>query len=167
MAALQERRRAIWDGAEIKNFALWMIQASSPDVRFGGPATIRPNGFVGREAERMRRGANPLRRENLAEDGYEGTSPIGAFPANGYGLYDMIGNVWEWTASVYALPRAAAERQSCCQAKEVVDIAASRVVKGGSHLCAPNYCLRYRPSARQSQPMDTSTTHIGFRCVVR
>jgi len=105
--------------------------------------------------------------ENLAEDGYEGTSPVGAFPANGYGLYDMIGNVWEWTASAYALPRAAAEKQTCCQPKESIDHAASRVVKGGSHLCAPNYCLRYRPSARQSQPIDTSTTHIGFRCVVR
>lgn len=105
--------------------------------------------------------------ENLAEDGYEGTSPVGVFPANGYGLYDMIGNVWEWTASAYSLPRADAAKQSCCQPKESADHAANKVVKGGSHLCAPNYCLRYRPAARQSQPLDTSTTHIGFRCVVR
>lgn len=105
--------------------------------------------------------------ENLAEDGYEGTSPAGAFPANGYGLYDMIGNVWEWTATAYDTPRAGTEKPSCCQSKQGGDPAAARVVKGGSHLCAPNYCLRYRPAARQSQTMDTSTTHIGFRCVLR
>ena len=105
--------------------------------------------------------------ENLAEDGFEGTSPVGAFPANGFGLYDMIGNVWEWTASAYALPQAGSEKPSCCQAKENNNRMANRVVKGGSHLCAPNYCLRYRPAARQSQTQDTSTTHIGFRCVMR
>jgi len=105
--------------------------------------------------------------ENLAEDGFEGTSPVGAFPANGFGLYDMIGNVWEWTASAYALPQAASEKPSCCQARENNNRTANRVVKGGSHLCAPNYCLRYRPAARQSQTQDTSTTHIGFRCVMR
>ena len=105
--------------------------------------------------------------ENLAEDGYEGTSPVRAFPVNAYGLYDMIGNVWEWTASAYAMPGAASDKPSCCQAKESNDRTANRVVKGGSHLCAPNYCLRYRPAARQSQTLDTSTTHIGFRCVVR
>jgi formylglycine-generating enzyme len=105
--------------------------------------------------------------ENLAEDGYQGTSPVGAFPANGYGLYDMIGNVWEWTASAYGLPRTDTEKPSCCQPKQAGDHSVNKVVKGGSHLCAPNYCLRYRPAARQSQPLDTSTTHIGFRCVIR
>jgi formylglycine-generating enzyme required for sulfatase activity len=105
--------------------------------------------------------------ENLASDGYERTSPVGAFPANGYGLHDMIGNVWEWTASAYSLPRAPAEKSSCCQPKPGNDHVANKVVKGGSYLCAPNYCLRYRPAARQSQPLDTSTTHIGFRCVLR
>jgi len=105
--------------------------------------------------------------ENLAEDGYEGTSPVGAFPANQYGLYDMIGNVWEWTASAYGLPRTAGEKPSCCRSGTGGDHAAARMVKGGSHLCAPNYCLRYRPAARQSEPQDSSTTHIGFRCVLR
>jgi sulfatase modifying factor 1 len=105
--------------------------------------------------------------ENLAEDGYEGTSPVGAFPANGYGLYDMIGNVWEWTAGAATPPRGEDDKPSCCKAKETADRQTSGVVKGGSHLCAPNYCLRYRPAARQSQPLDTSTTHIGFRCVSR
>jgi sulfatase modifying factor 1 len=104
--------------------------------------------------------------ENLATDGYEGTSPVGAFSANGYGLYDMIGNVWEWTASAFA-PRAGNDKKSCCVPSAPGGHAARRVVKGGSHLCAPNYCLRYRPAARQGEAVDTSTCHIGFRCVVR
>jgi len=101
--------------------------------------------------------------ENLKLDGYEGTSPVDAFPANGYGLYDMIGNVWEWTASPFtAPPRAENFKKSCCVPSEPGGRIARRVVKGGSHLCAPNYCLRYRPAARQGEAVD-----IGFRCVVR
>jgi formylglycine-generating enzyme required for sulfatase activity len=98
--------------------------------------------------------------ENLEGDGYSGTSPVDAFPANGYGLYDMIGKVWEWTAS------ALAPKMSCCAPSDPVG-EARRVVKGGSHLCAPNYCLRYRPAARQGEAVDTSTCHIGFRCIMR
>ena len=104
--------------------------------------------------------------ENLAEDGFEGTSPVGHFPANGFGLFDMIGNVWEWTVSL-PLSHAVDEKPGCCAAPERGGEIPRRVVKGGSHLCAPNYCLRYRPSARQSEPVDTSTSHIGFRCVRR
>ena len=97
--------------------------------------------------------------ENLAEDGYDGTSPVDAFPANGYGLFDMVGNVWEWTSSPYD---AAPEQppQSCCHPNAGDDRSTRRVVKGGSHLCAPNY-LRYRPSARQGETVDSSTCHIG------
>ena len=105
--------------------------------------------------------------ENLKVDGYEGTSPVGTFPANGYGLYDMIGNVWEWTASPFTLRRAENMKTSCCSPGAPGEQLARRVVKGGSHLCAPNYCLRYRPAARQGEPVDTSACHIGFRCVVR
>jgi formylglycine-generating enzyme len=109
--------------------------------------------------------------ENLAADGYEGTSPVFAFSANGYGLYDMIGNVWEWTASAYTPHRAAAAAdsttKSCCLSEAAGISTERRVVKGGSHLCAPNYCLRYRPAARQAETSDTSSCHIGFRCVVR
>jgi sulfatase modifying factor 1 len=120
--------------------------------------------------------------QNLVQDGYEGTSPVGAFPANGYGLYDMAGNVWEWTADWY-VPRHADEVvKSCCgpsvnprivSPEKSYDPAQPqfriprKVVKGGSHLCAPNYCLRYRPAARQPQMVDTSMTHIGFRCILR
>jgi formylglycine-generating enzyme len=104
--------------------------------------------------------------ENLGEDGYEGTSPVDAFPANGYGLFDMVGNVWEWTSSPYdSVPDQ--PPQSCCHPIAGDDRSKRRVVKGGSHLCAPNYCLRYRPAARQGETVDSSTCHIGFRCVVR
>jgi len=119
--------------------------------------------------------------QNLAEDGFERTSPVGAFPPNGYGLVDMIGNVWEWTADWYR-PRHPAEKHGACcvprnprggAADESIDPALPdipiprKVLKGGSHLCAPNYCRRYRPAARFPQPIDTSTCHVGFRCVVR
>jgi len=105
--------------------------------------------------------------ENLKADGYEGTSPVDAFPANGYGLYDMIGNVWEWTATSFTPPGAANFKTSCCDPSEPGSHIARQVVKGGSHLCAPNYCRRYRPAARQGEAVDTSACHIGFRCIVR
>jgi formylglycine-generating enzyme required for sulfatase activity len=92
--------------------------------------------------------------------GYTGTTPVGSFPANGYGLFDMAGNVWEWTADRFTADHAA----GCCGPSAHHD---ARVIKGGSHLCAPSYCLRYRPAARQGQTVDSSTSHIGFRCVVR
>lgn len=112
--------------------------------------------------------------QNLATDGYAGTSPVGAFPPNGYGLYDMAGNVWEWTRDFFA-PRHPAEAAKACCVPRNPRVAAPadgggiprRVVKGGSHLCAPGYCLRYRPAARQGESADTSTSHIGFRCIVR
>lgn len=106
--------------------------------------------------------------QNTALDGYERTSPVGSFPANGYGLYDVAGNVWEWTATRYGSAPGVEETKSCCIPASGVSVQDVRhVVKGGSHLCAPSYCLRYRPAARQGQTLDTSTSHIGFRCVVR
>jgi formylglycine-generating enzyme len=120
-------------------------------------------------------------REKLALDGYERTSPVKTFPPNGYGLYDMIGNVWEWTSDWYAPkheadaakaccisqnPRGGREEQSFDPCQPEIKIP-RKVLKGGSHLCAPNYCRRYRPAARHAQPVDTSTSHVGFRCIVR
>lgn len=101
--------------------------------------------------------------QNLLADGYEGTSPPGAFPPNGYGLLDMTGNVWEWTRDRFG----AAETPTPCCGPAADEGLERRVIKGGSHLCAPSYCLRYRPAARQGESVDTSTTHIGFRCVLR
>jgi formylglycine-generating enzyme len=119
--------------------------------------------------------------QNLLEDGYAHTSPAGAFPANSFGLYDMIGNVWEWTDDWYAERHAARASRPCCiplnprgaEREESFDPCESeiriprKVLKGGSHLCAPNYCRRYRPAARHPQPIDTSTSHVGFRCIRR
>jgi formylglycine-generating enzyme required for sulfatase activity len=100
--------------------------------------------------------------QNLRIDRYEGTSPWGAFRPNGYGLFDMTGNVWEWTCDRYVAPAGA----RCC-GMQTREASPGHVIKGGSHLCAPNYCRRYRPAARQWESIDTSTCHIGFRCVVR
>jgi formylglycine-generating enzyme required for sulfatase activity len=106
--------------------------------------------------------------QNLRADGYEGTSPVGNFPPNGYGLYDMTGNVWEWTADHYATHDGQPGEHACCAPGVLPgETIPRRVIKGGSHLCAPNYCLRFRPAARQGEAVDTSTTHIGFRCVLR
>jgi formylglycine-generating enzyme len=110
--------------------------------------------------------------QNLGTDGYLGTSPVRAFPPNGYGLYDVAGNVWEWTADPFD---AAPIPSSPCCAPRAADVQVPqpgaqiprRTIRGGSHLCAPNYCLRYRPAARQGEAIDTSTIHLGFRCVVR
>ncbi|HKC21677.1 MAG TPA: formylglycine-generating enzyme family protein [Gaiellaceae bacterium] len=106
--------------------------------------------------------------QNLRSDGFEGTSPVGRFPANGFGLFDMAGNVWEWTVDGFAASQTI--RSPCCGPQFVSapeEQFPRKVIKGGSHLCAPNYCLRYRPAARQAESVDTSTCHIGFRCVVR
>ena len=107
---------------------------------------------------------------DAAEDGFAGTSPVGAFPPNGFGLSDMIGNVWEWTADWWS---AGPALNGCCGAgrrlasRDPVSGVPRRVVKGGSFLCAPSYCRRYRPAARHAQPIDSGMSHIGFRCVLR
>ncbi|KRE11774.1 gliding motility-associated lipoprotein GldK [Bosea sp. Root483D1] len=120
-------------------------------------------------------------QQNLTADGFNRTSPVTAFPPNGYGLQDMIGNVWEWTTDWYSSRHAADAPKACCipvnprggRESESFDPALPdiriprKVIKGGSHLCAPNYCRRYRPAARHAEPVDTSTSHLGFRCITR
>lgn len=110
---------------------------------------------------------------NDEKDGYRGIAPVESFPANRYGLYDMTGNVWEWTSDWFRVERTAmADRvdpQGAPQAdsfdpKKPWD-GAVHTIKGGSYLCAKNYCSRYRPAARESQSPDTGTNHIGFRLV--
>ena len=119
--------------------------------------------------------------QNLASDGYEGTSPIGAFPPNGYGLFDMVGNTWEWTSDWYQ-PHQPVDMQKACSIphnprggtkrdsfdpRQPKILIPRKVLKGGSHLCAQGYCYRYRPAARSPQPVDTATCHVGFRCIIR
>nr|WP_255673082.1 formylglycine-generating enzyme family protein [Glycomyces amatae] len=110
-------------------------------------------------------GAFPYR--NTGARGWKGTSPVGAFPPNGYGLFDMTGNTWEWTSSRWTDRRAAPSCQcSPGASRDAVGAGEARprrVLKGGSHLCAPEYCLRYRPAARSPETEDSATTHLGFR----
>jgi len=119
--------------------------------------------------------------QNTRADGYEGTSPVRSYPPNGFGLYDMIGNVWEWTVDWYGAARAPASGAACCAGSVLRAVSEAesydpatpnlrigrKVVKGGSYLCAANYCQRYRPAAKFPQPVDSPTSHLGFRCIIR
>ncbi len=113
--------------------------------------------------------------ENTELDGWTRTSPVGHYEPNGYGLHDMAGNVWEWTSTRYREPPSHDVDKRCCGPPKPRAASPegrsgplpSRTIKGGSHLCTIQYCFRYRPAARQPQTIDTSTSHLGFRCVAR
>jgi len=166
---------ADWAGKDLATEAEWEFAARGglDDTEFAWGDELEPGGRI---MANTWQGVFPA--FSTKRGGLYRTSRVGAFPSNGHGLYDMIGNVWEWTKDWWST--AAAPAKSCCAPRTIggsqedsidtchPELAIPRkVLKGGSHLCAPSYCRRYRPAARHAQPVDTSTSHIGFRCIVR
>ena len=170
---------AAWAGKELPTEADWerAARCGLEGAEYAWGDELTPGG---RHMANVWQGEFPVRNQVL--DGYEYTAPVRSFPPNGYGLFEMTGNVWEWISDWYQDhgERAGEIAHACCtidhprggdrdrsvDARDPARIP-RKVMKGGSHLCAPSYCHRYRPAARMAQAIDTSTSHLGFRCIVR
>ena len=166
---------ATWAGGELPTEAEWEFAARGGLER---AEFVWGNEFTpkGKHLANTWQGEFPW--QNLNTDGYEGSAPVGSFSPNGYGLYDMAGNVWEWTSDWFQehsrtsqhrcsrVNPSGGRREDSCDSRLPVRIP-RKVIKGGSFLCAPNQSRRYRPAARLPQSVDTATCDLGFRCVIR
>lgn len=152
---------ARWLGHALPDEAQWEFAAKSGRTNAAADRGLRD--FRGRPLQNFWQGLFPL--HNSAEDGYPGRAPVGCFPANAFGLQDMVGNVWEWTTDFYLEGHAGGLNVDTVPASLQQGRAASRVIKGGSFLCSDNYCVRARASSRQGQEADLPASHLGFRTI--
>jgi len=169
---------AAWAGKDLPTEAEWDFAARGglEGAEFVWGDELAPGGV---HLANTWQGPFPWR--NFEADGFAGTAPVASYPANGYGLHDMAGNVWQWTTDWFTARHEADPSKPCCAPRNPRGPAMEasfdprqpairiprRVVKGGSFLCAPSYCRRYRPAARHAQMVDTGMSHIGFRCIRR